>query len=161
MSKPARRPPEADELYEVDFYLWTQAQADLLRARRFDELDLEHLIDEVASVGVSDKREIRSRLAVLLTHLLKWTYQPGLRSSSWRGTIVEQRGGLAELLNASPSLRRYPGEIFAMCYLTARLKAAEQTGIDFTLFPEHPPFSIEQALDDRFLPREPDLIDPA
>lgn len=159
MSKVALRTPQTDDLYETDFYLWTQAQADLLRARRFDELDLDHLIDEVASVGASDKREIRNRLTVLITHLLKWKYQPGSRSSSWKGTIAEQRAGLAELLDASPSLRRYPGDVFATSYLSGRRKASEQTGIDYTLFPEQPPFSIEQALTDGYLPKEPDLID--
>ncbi|AYO83418.1 DUF29 domain-containing protein [Methylobacterium brachiatum] len=159
MAKAALKPPPKDDLYETDFFLWTQAQADLLRARRFDELDLDHLIDEVASVGASDKREIRNRLTVLITHLLKWKYQPGFRSSSWKGTIAEQRAGLAELLDASPSLRRYPSDVFAMCYLSGRRKASEQTGIDFTLFPEHPPFTLENALSDGFLPKEPDLID--
>ncbi|MCJ2123076.1 DUF29 domain-containing protein [Methylobacterium sp. J-077] len=159
MAKAALKPQRTEGLYETDFFLWTQAQADLLRARRFDELDLEHLIDEVASVGASDKREIRSRLTVLLTHLLKWKYQPGLRSSGWKGAIAEQRAGLADLLAASPSLRRYPGEVFAMCYLSGRRKASEQTGIDFTLFPEQPPFTLENVLADGFLPKEPDLID--
>ena len=110
-------------------------------------------------MGASDKREIRNRLTVLITHLLKWKYQPGFRFSSWKGTIAEQRAGLAELLDASPSLRRYPSDVFAMCYLPGRRKASEQTGIDFTLFPEHPPFTLENALSDGFLPKEPDLID--
>jgi hypothetical protein len=159
MSKVALRKTRTDDLYETDFFLWTQTQADLLRARRFDELDLDHLIDEVASVGASDKREIRSRLTVLITHLLKWKYQPGCRSSSWKGTISEQRAALAELIDASPSLRRYPGDVFATAYMTGRSKASEQTGIDFTLFPEQPPFSVDEALADGFLPKEPDLID--
>jgi hypothetical protein len=159
MAKAALKTPPTDDLYETDFFLWTQVQADLLRARRFDELDLDHLIDEVASVGASDKREIRNRLSVLIAHLLKWKYQPGFRSSSWRGTIAEQRAALAELVDASPSLRRYPSQVFAMSYLAGRRKAAEQTGIDFTLFPEQPPFDIEQTLADGFLPVEPDLID--
>ena len=152
-------PPKADDLYEADFYLWTQAQADLLRQRRFDELDLENLIDEVASVGGSERREVRSRLIVLITHLLKWKYQPGDRSSGWMGTIDEQRDGLQQVLKESPSLGRLPAELFDRCYRSARLDAAKQTGIDFTLFPEAPPFTIEQMLDERFLPKEPDLLD--
>lgn len=162
MMKAALKPPTSaeDDLYERDFYAWTQAQADLLRARRFAELDLENLIDEVASVGASEKREIRSRLTVLITHLLKWKFQPGARSSSWSGTIVEQRTSLDDVLAASPSLRRYPAEVFLTCYLSGRLKAADQTGIDFTLFPDVPPFTIEQTLDAGFLPPEPDLFNP-
>ena len=72
-----------NSLYESDFYTWTQEQARLLRERRFDDLDLENLIDEVASVGSSEKREIRDRLKILLTYLLKWKFQPGLRGNSW------------------------------------------------------------------------------
>ena len=146
-------------LYETDFYLWTQSQAELLRERRFDKLDLENLIEEVASVGGSERREIRSRLTILITHLLKWKYQPGARSSGWRGTIDEQRDSLDQVLASSPSLRRYPAEVFDLCFTSACLKAARQTGIDFTLFPTVPPFDVEQTLDDRYLPKEPDLLD--
>ena len=158
MSRTALRPAPTVALYERDFYLWTQEQAELLRQRRFDDLDLENLIDEVASVGGSERREVRSRLTVLLTHLLKWKYQPGARSSGWTGTIDEQRDGLQQILGASPSLGRYPTEVFDLCYKAARLKAAKQTGIDLTLFPAATPFTLDQALDERFLPKEPDLL---
>lgn len=146
-------------LYQEDFFLWTQEQARLLRERRFDELDLDNLVDEVESVGGSERREIEKRLAVLLAHLLKWRTQPGARSTGWRGTIDEQRWRLARIIESSPSLRRYPAEVFPNCYLSARLRASRETGIDFTLFPEAPPFTLEQALDDGFLPKEPDLYD--
>lgn len=147
-------------LYEEDLFLWVQEQARLLRERRFDELDLDNLIDEVKGVGGSERSEIENRLTVLAAHLLKWRMQPGLRSSGWRGTIVEQRRRLARALKASPSLKAYPAEVFQdFVYLSARLEAARETGIDFTLFPETPPFTIEQALDDDFLPKEPDLYD--
>ena len=158
MSKTAPRPPTAAS-YERDLYLWTQEQAELLRQRRFDELDLENLIDEVVGVGGSQRQEIESRLDILIAHLLKWKYQPGARSSSWQGTIREQRKRLARLLGASPSLRTYPAEVFGECYSSARLVAAEQTGMDFTLFPATPSFTLAQTLDERFLPKEPDLLD--
>ena len=160
MTEAASTPlPAKDTLYTSDFYTWTQVQADILRARRFGDLDIENLIDEVASVGASEKREIRSRLAVLITHLLNWTYQPGARSSSWRGTIDQQRTALDDIVSASPSLRWYPSEVFEACYRTGHLEAAEQTGIDFTLFAERPPFTIEQTRDDGYVPKEPDLMD--
>jgi len=144
--------------YEEDFYLWTQQQAKLLSERRFDELDLENLIDEVASVGKSDKREIESRLKMLLCHLLKWKYQPGARSNGWTGTVREQRSRLARVLKDSPSLRSYPDEVFLDAYLGARLLAAQEAGIDFTLFPEAPPFTCSEALDEHYLPQEPDRL---
>ena len=85
-----RRPDnKPNDLYATDFYAWTQEQAQLLRDGRFADLDLENLAEEVRSVGVSDKRQIESRLEVLMAHLLKWTYQPGARSQSWTRTIAE------------------------------------------------------------------------
>ncbi len=146
-------------LYNEDFFLWAQEQARLLREKRFDELDLDNLIDEVGGVARSDKRQIRKRTTVLVAHLLKWKFQPGRRMPSWQRTIRDQRMEIEGVLEDSPSLRPYPGEIFAKIYGAARSQAAEETGIDFTLFPETPPFTIEQALDDDFLPKEPDLYD--
>ena len=146
-------------LYKQDFHKWTRQQAQLLREKRFADLDLDNLIEEVESVGRSEEREIRSRLKVLLADLLKWKYQPGVRSSGWRGTIDEQREKLEQVLQASPSLRLYPADSFAAAYLSARLLAAKETGIDFTLFPEQPPFTVEQTLDVAFYPKEPDLLD--
>ena len=145
--------------YDEDFALWVQDQARLLRERRFAELDLDHLVDEVESVGKSERREIDNRLTVLIAHLLKWRSQPGGRSSGWRATIIEQRRRLAKALQQSPSLKSYPADVFDDCYLSGRLQAAAETGIDFTLFPEAPPFTIDQALRDDYLPKEPDRLD--
>ncbi len=130
----AKTPPAGTDLYARDFYAWTQEQARLLREQRFGDLDLENLAEEVESVRGSERREIESRLEVLLAHPLKWKYQPGLRSGGSRGTLEEQRNRLARVLRASPSLRAYPGEVFADCHLSARLTAARGTGIDVTLF---------------------------
>lgn len=159
MSKLAVKPPRAADLYEVDFHLWTIEQARLLRERRFTELDLPNLIDEVESVGESQKQEIEIRLDSLIAHLVKWRFQPGQRSSGWEGTIREQRRRLARLLRGSPSLRRYPAEVFEDCYLSGRLLASKETGIDVALFPDAPPFTVEQALSDDFLPKEVGLLD--
>src|SRR3982750_3295215 len=106
MSKVATKPP-ANDLYESDFYAWTQEQARLLRERRWNDLDLENLVDEVESVGRSDKRQIESRLEILIAHLLKWKYQPGGRGNSWSSTIFEQRNRIAGLVEDSPSLREF------------------------------------------------------
>lgn len=158
MSASMLRSPRS-RLYETDFFTWTQRQAELLRERRFDDLDLENLAEEVACVGRSEQREIFSRLRVLTAHLLKWKYQPGARNGGWRGTISEQRFRIGAILEASPSLRAYPAGVFPESYQAGRLLASKETGIDFTLFPETPPYTVEQALDDGFLPKESDLID--
>ena len=110
-------------------------------------------------MGSSDKREIRIRLTVLVAHLLKWMFQPGRRTPSWQRTIRDQRDKIESVLDDSPSLRPVPAEVFSRIYGGARSRASEETGIDFTLFPETPPFTVEQALDDGFFPKEPDLFD--
>lgn len=151
--------PARNSLYDIDFFEWTQEQARLLRDGRWQDLDLENLIDEVQGVGGSNKQQIENRLVVLIAHLLKWKYQPYWRSPGWEGTIAEQRRRIKTVVKHSPSLRHYPAEVFLDQYLAARLRAAKETGIDFTLFPETCPFSADQALDDDFMPREPDRYD--
>lgn len=156
---PAAADALQNSLYKTDFFEWTQEQARLLRERRFADLDLENLIEEVEGVGGSDKQQIEHRLTVLLARLLKWKYQPGARSPSWQGSIREQRRRIKSVLRHSPSLRSYPALVFDDQYPGARLEAASETGIDFTLFPEECPFTVDQALDDAFLPKQPDLYD--
>ena len=128
-------------LYETDFYVWTQEQAQLLRERRFDDLDLDNLVDEVQSVGSSEKREIRNRLVVLLGHLLKWKFQPGGRGSSWIQTIFEQRQQITDIITGSPSLRKYQRDqikaVFRRDSLPARSK---ETGLAIGIFPLGMPF---------------------
>ena len=153
MQKTATKPPPND-LYETDFYAWTQEQARLLRERRWSDLDLDNLVDEVESVGKSDKTQIESCLAVLIAHLLKWKYQPGRRGTSWTSTIFEQRGRLARLLKDSPSLGEFYRQAVGESYTAARLLAAKETGIAFGLFPENCEFTPEQVLDLEFFPED-------
>jgi hypothetical protein len=155
MSKVATKPP-ANDLYEVDFYAWTQQQARLLRERRWDDLDLDNLVDEVETVGRSDKRQIESRLEVLLAHLLKWRFQPGGRGNSWIKTIFEQRRRLIGLVEESPSLREFQRQEVFNSYPAARLVAAQETGIALHVFPEECPFTPEQVLDLEYFPENPE-----
>src|SRR5215211_6227377 len=118
--------PAANALYDSDFYAWTQQQARLLRERRWNDLDLDNLVDEVETVGRSDKRQIESRLEVLLAHLLKWRFQPGGRGNSWIKTIFEQRRRLIGLVEESPSLREFQRQEVFNSYPAARLVAAQE-----------------------------------
>src|SRR5215204_164315 len=147
--------PAPNDLYETDFYAWTQEQARLLRERRWADLDLENLVDEVESVGGSEKREIRNRLKDLLVHLLKWKYQPGLRGNSWRRTIREQRETIADIIQASPSLRDYPAQAIRTAYIGATVAASEQTGMIIAIFPEECPFAPSELFDPDFFPQDP------
>jgi ribosomal protein L29 len=105
-------------------------------------------------LGKKDLRELRSRLIVLLAHLLKGQYQAGSRSGGWRGTIREQRRGIARLIDDSPSLRARLGEALAAAYADARGDAADDTGLPAAAFPVTCAYTTEQVLDPRFWPDE-------
>jgi Domain of unknown function DUF29 len=157
MSKIAEK-PRVNPLYETDFFLWTEEQAQLLREKRWSDLDLENLIEEIGSVGASEKSKIKSGLELLMMHLLKWKYQPGRRTRSWDSTILRQRNELEYLLEGSPSLRQFLREQFPKRYRGARLDAEKETGIAFDLFPDECPFSLEEVMDIKFMPDEPGLL---
>jgi len=146
-------------LYERDFYAWTQEQAEKLRIRAHNDIDWESVAEEIETLGRSDKKEIRSRLEVLVRHLLKWEFQPEKRKSGWHSTIVEQRNQLLYLIDESPSLREFPGSQLQSMYRIARLKARDETGLSVSALPEHPPYSISQVLDEKFLPGAPLIED--
>jgi hypothetical protein len=140
--------------YDDDFFAWTQEQARLLRARDFTQIDIENVAEELESMGRSDRREIESRLEVLLTHLLKWQVQTNLRSSSWSGTIREQRRRIGKLLRESPSLALVIGPLIPEAYGEGREKAALETGLAATFFPADCPYTPEEVLDEDFLPED-------
>ncbi|MGC1246797.1 MAG: DUF29 domain-containing protein [Spirulinaceae cyanobacterium] len=146
----------SQNLYNQDFYLWTEVTAQQLQERKLAEVDLVNLIEEVESMGRSEKRELKSRLIILLMHLLKWMYQPGKRSNSWRNTISEQRICLEELLEDSPSLKTFLPEAFEQCYQKARDRAAKETGINLNIFPLECPVSPEEVWKADFLPENED-----
>lgn len=140
------------DLYDEDFTLWTERQAALLRRRASGELVNDDAIDwlnvaeEIESVGGNTRRELRSRLTVLLQHLIKWQYQPEHRSRSWQSTVRTQRREIEDLLAENPSLRSKLPELILVAYPRARADAMEETGL--LNLPEVSPFTIEQALND-------------
>ncbi len=136
------------DLHANDFYSWTRRQADLLRERRLDELDAEHLIEELWDMGASQERELESRLAVLLAHLLKWRFQPERRGKSWRATIKEQRYRIARLIMKNPGLKSQLADVFAAAYIPAVLQAIKELPLDEDDLPEDCPFTLDQVLED-------------
>jgi hypothetical protein len=151
----ARASPVTEErpsLYERDFYLWLEQQAARLRERRLDQLDIANLLEEIEDMGRSEKRALEGNLVVLLTHLLKYRFQPDQRSSSWLGSIVEHRRRLRKLLRESPSLLPVARRIFSECYGDSCEQAAADSGRSPDTFPAEPPFTLEQVLDRKYLP---------
>ncbi|MFQ4135166.1 DUF29 domain-containing protein [Nodosilinea sp. PGN35] len=137
-------------LYETDFYAWTQEQADLLRLGKTDYLDVENLVEEIESLGRQQKQELKNRLGVLIGHLLKWQYQGDRRSKSWKYTIQEQRLQILDLLDQNPSLKSYQDEAVAKGYQLGLLLVGRETPLDPKTLPEHCPFTPDQLLSDRF-----------
>ena len=144
--------PRDDTLYESDFFAWTEQTAALLRAGRLAEVDVENVAEEIESLGKRIRNEPNSRMQVLLLHLLKWMAQPTHRSSSWETTILTRREEIADLLGQSPSLRPTLPAGMARNYARAVRHARIETGLDAALFPPQCPVTLEQILDDAFLP---------
>jgi hypothetical protein len=144
--------PAAKALYEQDFFEWTVLNAGLLRAGRLQEADLEHISEEIEDMGKSERHELRGRMRVLLSHLLKWKYQPDRRSRSWKATIRIQREETVHLLQQMPSLRGYLQNQLRQVYAVAVEGAIAETDLTDEVFPPACPFSIDQILDTEFFP---------
>ena len=142
----------SNSLYDRDFYAWANDQARLLRAGKLSEADIDHIAEEIESIGRAEKREFVSRLEVLLVHLLKWQFQPERRGKSWTATIRIERNRLISHLADNPSLKPFMSQAIDAAYETARIEAAEETGLDEALFPETCPWVFEQIVDPAFWP---------
>jgi hypothetical protein len=139
-------------LHDLDFYAWTQQQVGLLKSGNLADVDFRHLIQELESMGASERRELINRLAVLLAHLLKWHYQPSFQGRSWQLTIKEQRRQLQRLLNDNPSLHARLDEFIADAYEDAILLVAKETGMEESAFPAQYPYAQEDLLSSEFYP---------
>jgi len=139
-------------LYDEDFFEWTRRSAELLRAGRFEQADVEHIAEEIEDMGKQDLKELNSRVQVLVAHLLKWQLQHAKRSRSWTSTIVTQRIEIDADLKQSPSLKRKVRSGLPDNYEKAVERAIADTGLALGLFPAECPFTVEQILDREFLP---------
>ena len=147
-------------LYQTDYAAWAKRHVELLRTRRFAEMDIEHLLEELGDMSKSERRELESRLLILIAHLLKWEYQYPILSEqwrafdgrSWRATIVEQRKQLAVLLRQSPGLKSVLAETTLAAYPDAVDLASKETRLPPDTFSAHCPYTAEQLLKDDFYP---------
>jgi hypothetical protein len=144
--------PDNRTLDDEDFHLWTQQTAELLRSGQFDLINIEHVAEEVESMGARDRREALSRLRVLLLHLFKWQIHAEHRSQSWSATIMGQRHDIDTLLEQSPSIRRVLPQHREKTYKRAVEDAVNEMGLLANPFPERCPFSLDEILDSKFLP---------
>ena len=140
--------------YESDVVAWAKEQAALIRAGQFDQLDLTHIAEEIEDVGKSEQRELASRMAVLLAHILKWKFQPQKRSVSWTLTIKEQRRLLVRRVQKTPSLSPILSdpEWVDEIWVDAKALAEKETGLDMSTYPEICPWSMVDVLTPEWLP---------
>ena len=144
-------------LDEQDISAWAQKTASLLKRGRFGEIDVEHLVEELESMGRRDRQELVSRLKILLAPLLKWQYQPTHGSSAWRGSILEQRLRIRELLSDVPSLKPFLDQAIDQAYPDGKTLAAKETGLSATQFPIKQPYRLDALREDDWWP---DQIEP-
>ena len=135
-------------LYETDETAWLDATAELVLSGRFDQLDVGTLAEYLTDMAKRDRREVYSRLVVLLAHLLKWEHQPDRRSGAWRGTILEQQREVRLLLE-SGTLHNHAVAILSDAYADARKQAAAETGLARGTFPEVCAWDLDGVLTDR------------
>jgi hypothetical protein len=138
--------------YEQDFYSWTQEQANLLRSGQLDCLDIPNLIEEIETMGRSEKRELESRLTVLLLNLLKWKYQEIRRSRSWQLSIDEQRIKFEETLEDNSGLKSKLDDILKRAYRLAVIQASRETNLSKNIFPENCPWELNQLIKEDYYP---------
>ena len=140
--------PLKSSLYDKDFYAWSQEQAALLRAGKAGEADLENIAEEIESMGKTEKRELISRLTILLLHLIKWRFQPTMRGRSWRLSIEGQRLDIKDLLEDNPSLTPIVAASVAHAWRRALIEAERQTGLSASTFPAQCPWDAQELLSD-------------
>jgi hypothetical protein len=139
-------------LQETDFYRWSMETANALRMGRYADVDMQAVALELENMGASERRELINRLAVLLMHLLKWQYQPGIRSRSWELTLIEQRREIQDLLEDNPSLKHQLEARLSKAYGKAVLKAEKETNLPQKTFPKECPYNLDQILLESFYP---------
>lgn len=138
--------------HDKDFYAWTKETAQLLRQGRINEVDIKNIAEEIEDMGNNNKRGVVSQLSRLIAHLLKWKYQPALRSNSWKNTIDSSRIEIADFFSDSPSLKNEIASKFEVAYQRALRTASNETGLEVKNFPTNCPFTLAQCLDDSFFP---------
>jgi hypothetical protein len=141
-----------NSLYETDALIWTETQVALLRARKFDQLDLENIIAELEYQVQKDKRSVASHLRGLIMHLLKYQFQPQRRTQSWTSTIIEHRHKILDALEDMPSFRPQIDEYVARNYPKALKAAILETRLPPATFPQENPYTTDQILDMDFFP---------
>jgi len=145
------------ELYERDYYTWTQEQARALREHRIEELDWTNVAEEIEDLGKSERSALRSRLVRLLEHLLKYAHARDRmfenNARGWELSARNARDGFRDRLEENPGLRPQVDDIYVRAYREARNITLKALHLPDSAIPEAPPWTLEEIIDDSFLPR--------
>jgi len=146
------KPRVTGSLYDKDFFLWATETARLLREGKLDNVDIQNVAEGIEGLANRDRRELRSRLRLLVRLLLQWHCQPDRRSRSRKAIMLDERIAIERLLEDSPSLRRSVAPSLSRIYREAVAEAAAETSLPVPSFPRECPFTADQILDHDFLP---------
>lgn len=146
----------ANDLYESDFYAWTQEQAQAIEESSWSNVDAVNIAEEIRSLGRSVEREIVERLEILLAYLLKWRLLVEYRGLAWKENIDRQRQEIADLFEESPSLFEQRERFVARAYENSRRRLKYETSFFETDFPASCPFIVGQVFDTQYFPEELD-----
>ena len=138
--------------YDDDVYGWSQRQAALLREGRYDDVDVENVAEEIDSLGTTQVASLESCYRLIAAHLLKILFQSDRFTRSWQVTIVRERLNAQSCLDASPSLKPRRAALFDKAYGQARRLASAETGLPMRLFPDQPPFTLEELSSEDYTP---------
>jgi len=133
------------DLYLEDETAWLEAMAERIRKGTIANLDYSNLGEYLSDMAKRDRREVESRLVVLLMHILKWVHQPDHRSGSWRSSIIEQRQELVRLASGG-ILRNHAEAVLHEVYAEALERAAAETGLPSSAFPTDCEFAFDELL---------------
>ena len=152
MESPRERERMTGDLYETDFYSWSQQQGALLRSGDVHRADLANIAEEIETLGRSEAAALESAYRLIAMHLLKALHQPEMASRSWKASIIRERLNVKRLLRDNPGLKARRSDLFLGAYDDARREASAETGRPLSRFPAVSPFTIGQAEDEAFMP---------
>lgn len=140
--------------YKDDVIEWSKQQALFLKKGDWQDLDINNLVEEILDVGRSERRELKSKMSVLLIHLIKWAYQPAMRSDSWKLSIRNQREAINIAIKITPSLKVSLKDTlwFELAWKDALPKVVKETGMPMNLFPQKPIWNAKQVMTKDWLP---------
>lgn len=138
--------------YEDDFAAWAFEQTELLRQKRLAEMDLPNVVEELESIGKEQRHALESSYRLVISHLLKWQFQPDIRSRSWAKTIDGERANIERREDDNPSLAADAKRIVDRIYRYAVREAARDTDLPRSTFPAECPYSVEQLRNADWMP---------